>query len=176
MNTSALTYRKLFTIVEELGRVDGLTVTMLGDLRYGRTVHSLARLLSMYDVKLRLVSPDMLPMPQEILDELAAAGIEVTQHSLLEEVLGETDVLYATRVQKERFEDPKQYEQVKDAYVITPETLKKAKDDMILMHPFPRVGEITMEVDEDPRAAYFRQIEYGLYVRMALVAMVLGRA
>ncbi|MCB9758557.1 MAG: aspartate carbamoyltransferase [Alphaproteobacteria bacterium] len=166
----------LFTIVEEKGEVDGLNVTMLGDLRFGRTVHSLARLLSMYDVRLRLVAPKILPMPAEILDELREAGVTVTEHHSLDEVLGDTDVLYATRVQKERFDDPAEYESVRGSYVITPETMSRAPQDMILMHPFPRVGEIAMEVDDDPRAAYFRQIEYGLYVRMALVAMVLGRA
>ena len=166
----------LFTIREELERIDGLTVTLLGDLKYGRTVHSLARLLCSYKVTLRLVSPTSLPMPAEICEELNAAGLAFTQHSELDEVLAETDVLYVTRVQKERFDDPAAYEAVRGAYVITPETLRAAKSDMIVMHPFPRVGEISMDVDDDPRAAYFRQIEYGLYVRMALVAMVLGRA
>ncbi len=166
----------LFTIVEELGQVDGLTITMLGDLKYGRTVHSLARLLSLYDVRLNYVSPEILRMPAEIIDELAARGIPQAEHSTLEDVLAETDVLYVTRVQKERFEDPAAYETVKGAYIITPETMRQAKSRMILMHPFPRVGEISMEVDADPRAAYFRQMEYGLYVRMALLAMVLGKA
>lgn len=166
----------LFTIVEEMGRVDGLTVTLLGDLRYGRTVHSLARLLSMYDVTLRYVAPDVLQMPRSILDEVAQRGTEQTQHADLGAVLAETDVLYVTRVQKERFADPELYASVKDSYVITPETLSAAKERMIVMHPFPRVGEISMEVDDDPRAAYFRQMEYGLYVRMAVLAMVLGKA
>ena len=166
----------LFTIREELERIDGLTVTLLGDLKYGRTVHSLARLLCSYKVTLRLVSPSSLPMPVEICEELKAAGLAFTQHTDLDDVLAETDVLYVTRVQKERFDDVDAYESVRGAYVITPETLRAAKPDMIVMHPFPRVGEISMDVDDDPRAAYFRQIEYGLYVRMALLAMVLGRA
>lgn len=166
----------LFTIVEELGRVDGLTVTMLGDLRYGRTVHSLARLLSLYDVKLRYVSPDILRMPREIVDEISEKGISQSEHASLEDVISETDVLYVTRVQKERFDNLGDYEKVKGAYTIIPETLSMAKHDMIVMHPLPRVGEISMEVDDDPRAAYFRQMEYGLYVRMALLAMVLGKA
>jgi len=166
----------LFTIVEELGQVDGLTVTMLGDLKYGRTVHSLARLLSLYEVRIHYVSPDILRMPPEIIAELNEKGIPQSEHSSLDEVLPESDVLYVTRVQKERFEDPSEYESVKDAYVITPEVMKRAKDRMIVMHPLPRVGEISMEVDADPRAAYFRQMEYGLYVRMALLAMVLGKA
>lgn len=166
----------LFTIVEELGQVDGLTVTLLGDLKYGRTVHSLARLLSLYQVKLHYVSPQILRMPQEITDEVAARGIPQVEHTTLDECLPESDVLYVTRVQKERFEDLSLYESVKDAYVITPQTMERAKERMIVMHPLPRVGEISMEVDNDPRAAYFRQMEYGLYVRMALLAMVLGKA
>lgn len=165
-----------FTIKEELGHIDGLTITMLGDLKYGRTVHSLARLLSLYKVKLHYVSPEILRMPPEIIEELRKKGIEQSEHTRLEEILPETDVLYVTRVQKERFEDPAVYESVKDAYVITPEVMKAAKQRMIVMHPFPRVYEISVEFDDDPRAAYFRQMEYGLYVRMALLAMVLGKA
>ncbi len=166
----------LFTIMEELGRVDGLTVTMLGDLKYGRTVHSLARLLSLFDINLRYVAPEILAMPPALVQELDAKGIPQTSVTTLEPVLPDTDVLYVTRVQKERFEDQEQYEQVKGAYVITPDTMEQAKDEMIVMHPLPRVGEISMELDTDPRAAYFRQMEYGLYLRMALLAMVLGKA
>jgi aspartate carbamoyltransferase len=166
----------LFTVLEELDGVDGLKVTMLGDLKYGRTVHSLARLLSLYDIQLNYVSPDILRMPPEIIEELEGKGISQAEYSNLDAVLPQTDVLYVTRVQKERFEDQASYESVKDAFVITPEIMNQAKDQMIVMHPLPRVGEISMEVDEDPRAAYFRQMEYGLYVRMALLAMVLGKA
>jgi aspartate carbamoyltransferase len=166
----------LFTIFMELGEIDGLTITLLGDLKYGRTVHSLARLLSLYDVRLNYVSPEILRMPVEIVEEVKDKGIPQSDLMNLEEAVPETDVLYVTRVQKERFEDPEQYELAKGAYVITPETLAQAKEKMIVMHPLPRVGEISMEVDLDPRAAYFRQMEYGLYVRMALLAMVLGKA
>jgi aspartate carbamoyltransferase len=166
----------LFTIREELGAVDGLTVTMLGDLKYGRTVHSLAKLLSLFKIKLNYIAPDILRMPAELIAQLTAKGVPQTEHTALEAVLPETDVLYVTRVQKERFENLDEYESVKGAYVITPETLKAAKSKMAVMHPLPRVGEISMEVDADPRAAYFRQMEYGLYVRMALLAMVLGKA
>jgi aspartate carbamoyltransferase len=166
----------LFTIVEELGQVDGLTVTMLGDLKYGRTVHSLARLLSLYNVRLNYVSPGILRMPPEILAELDENGVPQGEHEILEPVLPDTDVLYVTRVQRERFDDPDEYESVKSAYVIDLDTLARAKERMIVMHPLPRVSEISMDVDEDPRAAYFRQMEYGLYVRMALLAMVLGKA
>ncbi len=166
----------LFTIEEELMRVDGLTVTMLGDLKYGRTVHSLARLLSLFVVRMNYVSPDILRMPSDLIEELAAKGVSQKEYTKLDPVLAETDVLYVTRVQKERFEDLSEYEQVKGAFTITPETLQAAKDEMIVMHPLPRVGEISLELDSDPRAAYFRQMEYGLYVRMALLAMVLGKA
>jgi aspartate carbamoyltransferase catalytic subunit len=166
----------LFTIREELGRTDGLTVTMLGDLKYGRTVHSLSRLLAQFQTRVHCVSPDILRMPAELVAELKAKGMSIQEHGSLDEVLPETDVLYVTRVQKERFEDPAVYESVKGAFVITPQTLEAAKNEMIVMHPLPRVGEIAMELDADPRAAYFRQMEYGLYTRMALLAMVLGKA
>lgn len=164
-----------FTIREELGQIDGLTVTMVGDLKYGRTVHSLARLLSLYNVRLNYISPEILRMPAEIIAELPRT-LPQAEYSSLEPVLAQTDVLYVTRVQKERFSDEAEYESVKGAYVITPETLSHARQKMIVMHPLPRVGEISMDVDADPRAAYFRQMEYGLYVRMALLAMVLGKS
>jgi len=164
------------TIREELGHLDGLTVTMLGDLKYGRTVHSLARLLSLYKVRLNYVSPELLRMPAEIIGELNSKKMEQVEHANLDAVLPETDVLYVTRVQKERFEDPAEYEKVKSAYVINAAGMQAAKARMIVMHPLPRVTEISMDFDTDPRAAYFRQMEYGLYVRMALLAMVLGKA
>ena len=166
----------LFTITEEMGRVDGLTITMVGDLKYGRTVHSLARLLTLFNVRLNYVSPDILPMPEDVIAEVQASGTPQASFTTLEEVLPESDVVYVTRVQKERFADEADYEKVRGSYVISPETLKIAKEDMIVMHPLPRVGEISMDLDTDPRAAYFRQVEYGLYVRMALLAMVLGKA
>ena len=166
----------LFTIKEELGQVDGLTVTMMGDLKYGRTVHSLARLLTLYDIKLNYVAPQILEMPPEIIAEIDQQGIPQASYTQLDDVLPQTDVLYVTRVQKERFEDPTQHESLKGAYVITTDTMAQAKDRMIVMHPLPRVWEIDMAVDDDPRAAYFRQLEYGLYIRMALLAMVLGKA
>jgi aspartate carbamoyltransferase len=166
----------LFTIFQELKKLDGLTVTMLGDLKYGRTVHSLARLLSLFRVKVNYVSPEILKMPPQLITELKAEGLEQAEFSTLDDVLGNTDVLYVTRVQKERFEDPELYEKVKGSFVINPTVMQAAKDVMIVMHPLPRVGEISMDFDEDPRAAYFRQMEYGLYVRMALLAMVLGKA
>lgn len=166
----------LYTIFEELGDPNNKTITMLGDLKYGRTVHSLARLLSLFDVKINYVSPEILKMPSEIIEEINGNQIEQTEYTDLDIALAESDVLYVTRVQKERFENMQDYENIKDAFIIDPPILESAKDDMIIMHPLPRVGEITMEVDEDPRAAYFRQMEYGLYVRMAVLALVLGKA
>ncbi|HSS97501.1 MAG TPA: aspartate carbamoyltransferase, partial [Terriglobales bacterium] len=161
----------LFTIREELGKTENLTVTMLGDLKYGRTVHSLSRLLSLFNAKLNYVSPEILRMPAEIIEEINAKRIKQSEHTKLEDVLAKTDVLYVTRVQKERFENLDEYEKVRGLYVITPDTMKHAKQEMIVMHPLPRVGEISPDFDSDPRAAYFRQMEYGLYVRMALLAM-----
>ncbi len=165
-----------FTIREELGRVDGLTVTLLGDLKHGRTVHSLARLLSLYKVRLNYVSPEILRMPSDLIEELKAKGIDQAEHSTLDKALPETDVLYVTRVQKERFADEATYNSVKGAYVIDAAIMRAAKERMIVMHPLPRVGEISPDFDDDPRAAYFRQMEYGLYIRMALLGMVLGKA
>jgi len=164
----------LYTILRDLGRVDGLTVTMLGDLKNGRTVHSLARLLALYKVKLNYVSPDFLQMPAELVDELKAKGVSQWHAATLQEVIGESDVLYVTRVQKERFVDLSQFEAASKSYAITPETLASAKPRMVVMHPLPRVNEISTAVDSDPRAGYFRQMQNGLYVRMALLALVLG--
>ncbi len=166
----------LFTILQEHGRIEGLTVTLLGDLKYGRTVHSLAKLLSLFNVKINYVSPEILRMPADLLAQLLAKGLQQAEFADLKEVLNQTDILYVTRIQKERFTDSAEYESVKDSYVITREIMAHAKPDMVLMHPLPRVGEISEEVDNDPRAAYFRQMEYGVYVRMALLALVLGKA
>jgi aspartate carbamoyltransferase catalytic subunit len=171
----------LFTIVQELGLpcdgfdLRGMSVVLLGDLLHGRTVHSLSKLLSLYGVTVHLVSPKTLRLPQGICDALTSRGCKLFVHENLEDVLPGCDVLYATRVQKERFDDEKMYESVKDSYVITPETMSRAKKNMVLMHPFPRVNEISFDIDSDPRAAYFRQMENGMYIRMALLAMVMGK-
>lgn len=166
----------VYTIREELGTVNGLTITFVGDLKHGRTVHSLTRLLGMYSVRINYVSPDGLQMIPEVLEELASCGIEQHEYTdLTEKVVRETDVLYVTRVQKERFKSAEEYERVKGAYQIESRTLTRAKDNMIVMHPLPRVGEISQDVDSDPRAVYFRQMEHGMYARMALLAMVLGK-
>lgn len=164
----------LFTIKNELGDVQGLTITMLGDLKHGRTVHSLSKLLSNFNVKINYVSPESLRMPADLVATLGAKGLKQYETTDLQEVLPETDVLYVTRVQKERFASEEEYKSVANAYVISPELMKIAKEKMIVMHPLPRVNEISTEFDSDPRAAYFRQMESGLYVRMALIALVLG--
>lgn len=166
----------VYTVREELGTVNGLTITLVGDLKNGRTVHSLVKLLALYDVKINYVSPESLRMPEEVQQELRQKGIAQVEHSALtEDLIAHTDVLYVTRIQKERFARVEDYEQVKDSYRITNALLKKAKSSMIIMHPLPRVNEIDPEVDFDQRAAYFRQMKYGLYVRMALLALVLAR-
>ena len=165
----------IFTIVEELGTIDGLTVTMLGDLKYGRTVHSLAKLLALYDVKLHFVAPDLLKAPNALVDSLIESGVGPSKHVDLDSIISETDVLYVTRVQQERFVDQSVYEKVNRSYAVNIDTMDIAKERMIVMHPLPRVDEISRAVDEDPRAAYFRQMEYGMYVRMALLALVFGK-
>ncbi|NPV41563.1 MAG: aspartate carbamoyltransferase [Anaerolineae bacterium] len=166
----------IYTIRKELGQIDGLKIAMLGDLRNGRTVHSLTKLLMNYDVSLRYVSPDTLRLPLNMMNELINKGMDVRETDRIEDVIKDVDVLYVTRIQKERFTDMALYEEVKNYFEITPETLSQAKQKMIVMHPLPRVGEIHYKVDRDPRAAYFRQVQNGMYVRMALLAAVLGEA
>jgi len=166
----------LYTIRKEFGRIDGLKVAMLGDLRNGRTVHSLTKLLENYDVSLRYVSPDTLRLPLNLMNELINKGIDVRETDRMEDIINDVDVLYVTRIQKERFTDMALYEEVKNYFEITEEVLSHAKKDMIVMHPLPRVGEIHYKVDRDPRAAYFRQVRNGMFVRMALLASVLGEA
>ncbi|MCE5258648.1 MAG: aspartate carbamoyltransferase [Chloroflexi bacterium] len=166
----------LYTIYSELGTIDSLRVAMVGDLKHGRTVHSLARLLRMYQTELTFVSPEILRLPSELKCELEEAGRTVIETDSVESIIGTADIIYVTRVQRERFEDMREYEAVKDCYEITTELMARAKHRMALMHPLPRVGEIHYDVDDDPRAAYFRQMENGMYIRMALLAAVLGKA
>ena len=166
----------LFTIREELGQIDGLKVAMVGDLRYGRTVHSLTKLLLQYDVSLRFVSPEILRMPLNIMNRVIDAGKDARETHDVADVIENADVLYVTRVQKERFTDLSQYEEMKNMYEITPELMERAKQKMVIMHPLPRVGEIHYAIDHDPRAAYFRQVQNGMFIRMALLAAVLGKA
>ncbi len=165
----------LFTIYDELGQIDGLKIAMVGDLRFGRTVHSLTKLLLQYDVKLRFVSPEILRLPLSVMNQVIDTGKDVRETHDVADVIENADVLYVTRVQKERFTDLRQYEEVKDQYEITTEIMEQAKEKMVVMHPLPRVGEIHYAVDNDPRAAYFRQVQNGMFVRMALLAAVLGK-
>uniref|UniRef100_A0A669B8D8 Multifunctional protein CAD n=1 Tax=Oreochromis niloticus TaxID=8128 RepID=A0A669B8D8_ORENI len=165
----------VFTIREELGTVNGMTITMVGDLKHGRTVHSLAKLLTQYRITLRYVAPKNLHMPAEIISYVASKGIKQEEFDSIEEALPDTDVLYMTRIQKERFASEEEYKACFDQFVLTPHIMTGAKQKMVVMHPLPRVNEISVEVDTDPRAAYFRQAENGMYIRMALLATVLGR-
>ena len=162
----------LYTIYQEKGTIDGLTITLLGDLKYGRTPHSLAKILNNFDVSLNFVSPASLAFPDD-LQVLIKNKVFVS--TSLDDVLPKSDVIYATRIQKERIDNPAEYEQIGDSYHVTKEILSKMKQDAIVMHPLPRVDEITTDVDSDPRAAYFRQAENGLYIRMALFDMLIKR-
>ncbi len=163
----------LYTILKEKGQIDGLNVTLVGDLRYGRTVHSLAYALSLYKVKLHLVSPELLRMRREVSDAIKKK-IEIVEKTEIKDVLTETDVLYVTRIQEERFPDPAEYAKVRGTYKIGVDMLKDSKEDMILMHPLPRVDEIDDEVDDTPHARYFQQVWNGIVMRMALLALILG--
>jgi carbamoyl-phosphate synthase/aspartate carbamoyltransferase/dihydroorotase len=164
----------VFTIREEFGTVKGLTITMVGDLKHGRTVHSLARLLTIYDVTINYVCPASLAMPEKVIKFVASKGISQHFYTSLDEPLAETDVLYMTRIQKERFASEEEYKSTCGLYVVTPKLMTRAKPKMIVMHPLPRNDEIDKAFDNDKRAAYFRQAEYGMYVRMSILAMVLG--
>lgn len=163
----------LYTILKEKGAIDGLKIALVGDLRYGRTVHSLAYALSNYDVELYLVSPETLKMRREVLEEIKDK-IPVNEETDIAKVISDLDVLYVTRIQKERFPDPAEYIKVKGSYKIDLELLKNAKKDMIIMHPLPRVDEIAPEVDNTPHARYFQQVWNGIVVRMAILALILG--
>ncbi|ETN65264.1 carbamoyl-phosphate synthase large chain [Anopheles darlingi] len=165
----------IFTIREELGTVNGITITMVGDLKHGRTVHSLARLLTLYDVNLRYVCPVGLEMPEHVREFVDRKGIGQREFPTLESAIADTDVLYMTRIQRERFATDEEYQRCCGQLVLTPQAMTFAKRRMAVLHPLPRVNEISPEIDNDPRSAYFRQAEYGMYVRMALLAMVLGR-
>ncbi len=163
----------LYTIRKEQGCVDGLTISLVGDLKHGRTVHSLATLLSQYPVSFLFVSPPALRMPREVVERAQAKGISVRETDDLGLALVQSDVVYMTRIQRERFADPVEYDRLKDAYVLTRATLGKAKPSITVMHPLPRVNEISTDVDDLPGAAYFRQSANGVPVRMALLALLL---
>jgi len=166
----------IYTIREELGTVNGLIITLVGDLKNSRTAHSLVQLLSLYNVELNYISPPSLKMPKEIISKLNQKGVHQTEYTSLDPILTKTDVLYVTRIQKERFTNEEEYNKVKDSFFITPKILIYAKERMIIMHPLPRVNEISSDVDSDPRAAYFRQMENGMFIRMALLYLVLGKS
>jgi len=166
----------LYTILKEQKKVDGLTIALAGDLRNGRTVHSLALLLANYDVRFLFVAPDALRMPTEIVEQVKAAGIDVQETEDLGQAIREADVLYMTRIQRERFEDPAEYERLKDAFILRNDALASAKSSLTIMHPLPRVNEIDPDVDAFAGAAYFRQSANGVPIRMALLALVCGRA
>lgn len=166
----------VFTVTREHKKVDGLTVALVGDLKYGRTVHSLSYLLSHFDVKLILVSPDKLKMPEEITKYLSSKKIAYEETEDLGVALKNAQVLYDTRVQRERFADVNEYEKYKHYYVLTRELVEKYNPKLTIMHPLPRVGEIHQDVDDLPGAAYFRQAQNGVAVRMALLSLVLGKA
>lgn len=172
------TLADLLTIRSIKGRLNNITIGFCGDLKFGRTVHSLINALIRYDnVKIVLISPEELKVPDYVRDDvLRANNIEFKEVEKLEDVMGELDVLYMTRVQKERFFNEEDYVRLKDFYILTKEKMELAKDDMIVLHPLPRVNEISVDVDDDPRACYFRQAQYAVYVRMALILTLLGLA
>lgn len=163
----------LYTIRKEAGGIDGLEIGLIGDLKYGRTAHSLAYALSKYQVKLHLISPELLRMREEVIRDIKDR-VNVNEWRDLEEIIDRLDVLYVTRIQKERFVDPAEYEKVKSSYRISPEDLEKAKENLVIMHPLPRVDEIDYRVDATPHAKYFRQVGYGVLLRMALISLILG--
>jgi len=163
----------LYTMMKEKDAIDGLNVALVGDLRYGRTVHSLSYALSNYKVRLFLISPESLRMRREVL-ETVKGKMKVVEKTALEDVISELDVLYVTRIQKERFPDPAEYAKVKGVYKIDLNLLKDAKKDLIILHPLPRVDEIAPEVDATPHARYFQQVWNGIVTRMALLALILG--
>ncbi|MBQ9009825.1 MAG: aspartate carbamoyltransferase [Clostridia bacterium] len=172
------TLADLLTIRREKGRLDHLTVGLCGDLKFGRTVHSLITAMSRYEgLQFVLISPDELKIPGYVeKDCLKKKDIPYTQTTSLEQVIGDLDILYMTRVQRERFFNEEDYLRLKDSYILTPEKMKKGRPDLCVMHPLPRVNEISVAVDDDPRACYFKQVLNGKYMRMALILMLLKEA
>ena len=165
----------IYTIHKELGTLKNLAVSMVGDLKNGRTVHALVELLSLFQARLYFVSPESLRMPEEITSSLKQKGIEIEETEDLLKAASHSDLIYMTRIQKERFGDLSEYEQVKGRYIIDGEFLKRLKKKITILHPLPRVDEISPAVDDYPGAAYFRQVKNGVFVRMALLSMVLGK-
>ncbi len=174
-NHPTQTLADLLTISREKGRFDHLTIGFCGDLKFGRTVHSLISAMSRYDgVKFVLVSPDELKVPSYVKKIIKEKGLDYVQTTDLVSAMPQLDILYMTRVQKERFFNEEDYLRLKDSYILTPEKLAEAKKDLIIMHPLPRVNEISVSVDDDPRACYFKQVLNGKYMRMALIMKLLG--
>ncbi|WP_290811852.1 aspartate carbamoyltransferase [Halovivax sp.] len=163
----------LYTIREQAG-LDDLTIGIVGDLKYGRTVHSLAYALGNFDATQHFISPESLRLPREVVFDLHQEGASLKEHESIDEVLSELDVLYVTRIQRERFPDENEYRAVAGEYQLTAETLERARDDLTVMHPLPRVDEISPDVDDTPHAAYFEQAHNGVPVRMALLDLLLG--
>lgn len=173
-NHPTQTLADLLTIHREKGRFNNLTVGLCGDLKFGRTVHSLIAALSRYDnIKFVLISPNELKLPDYVKEALTAKGIPYTETGDLEGAMADLDILYMTRVQRERFFNEEEYLRLKDSYILTPEKLTNAKDDMSILHPLPRVNEISVAIDNDPRACYFKQVLNGKYMRMALILKLL---
>jgi len=170
------TFVDLYTIRRECGRLDDLNIVFAGDLRYGRAVHSLVSVLAQFNARLQLVSPTFLRLPMEQMRMLEDQNIPFREGTSLEEALPDADVVYMTRIQRERFTDPLEFEKVKDAYRLDLEMLKRARAGVAILHPLPRVAEISTDVDSHPHAAYFRQAHYGVAVRKALLALLLGCA
>lgn len=169
------TLTDLLTIQQTKGHLNGLTIGLCGDLKFGRTVHSLIRAMSRYPKNhFILISPSELQLPDYMMHFLNSLGISYEIHEELEPIINQLDVLYMTRVQRERFFNEADYIRLKDHYILTTDKLTKAKEDLTILHPLPRVNEISVEVDEDPRAKYFDQVKYGVFVRMALITKVLG--
>ncbi|UCF97987.1 MAG: aspartate carbamoyltransferase [Spirochaetaceae bacterium] len=166
----------LYTIQKERGTLENLSVGMVGDLKYGRTVHSLSYALAPFNPSYIYCSPKDLAMPEHVTSAVKKMGITVKETGDINEALQSSDILYMTRIQRERFDDQAEYERLKGSYVLTRELVQKGKKGMVVMHPLPRVDEITTDVDDLPNAAYFRQAHNGVYLRMALLAMVMGRA
>ncbi|WP_297981635.1 aspartate carbamoyltransferase [uncultured Oscillibacter sp.] len=174
-NHPTQTLTDLLTIHREKGRLDGFTIGFCGDLKFGRTVHSLVNALSRYDnIRFVLVSPEELKLPRYVKEQsLKSKGIPYTQTTDLESVISQLDILYMTRVQRERFFNEEDYLRLKDSYILTPEKLQNAKPDLSILHPLPRVNEIAVAVDRDPRAAYWKQVKNGKFIRMALILKLL---
>ena len=172
------TLTDLMTIHRLKGRLDNMTVGLCGDLKFGRTVHSLILALSRYmGIRFVLISPDELKVPDYIKEEVLDKNhIPYTEVHSLDDAMPQLDLLYMTRIQRERFASEEEYQRLKDSYILTPEKLKNAKPDLRILHPLPRVNEISVAVDEDPRACYFQQVQYGKYIRMALILKLLNIA